>query len=54
VKIVADFHDMDDHLPADQEVEKVTLQAKIDDLRAYAEGDLSEEQARARITVKES
>jgi hypothetical protein len=54
VKIVADFHDMDDHLSDDREIEKLTVQAKIDDLRAYADGDLSEEQARARITVKES
>lgn len=52
VKIVADFQDMD--LPDEKEVERLTVQAKIDDLRAYSDGKLSEEQARARITVKES
>jgi hypothetical protein len=52
VKIVADFHDMD--VPDEKEVNKLTVTAKVDDLRAYSDGKLSEDQARGRITVKES
>jgi hypothetical protein len=52
VKVVADFHNMD--VPDEKKVGKLTVSAKIDDLRAYSDGKLSEEQARGRITVKES
>lgn len=52
VKIVAHLDDMD--LPKDREIGRLTLQAKIDDLRSYADDQLSEEQMRARIQIKES
>jgi len=52
VVLVGLLHDMD--LPDDREDVKVVMKAKLDDLKAYADGSLSESQLKSRITVTES
>jgi hypothetical protein len=45
------LHDVE--LPGGKEISKITLKAKIDDLRAYADGSLKENDLRSRISVEE-
>jgi hypothetical protein len=52
VRIVARFHDLD--LPKDHEVRKLSVRARIDDLRAYGDGKLSEQEMRNRVEIRES
>jgi len=52
VKITARFQDVD--WPEDRKVHRLAVQARIDDLRAYGEGQLSEQEMRGRLEVKES
>ena len=52
VRIVARLHDLD--LPEGQEVRKLSVRARIDDLRAYGDGKLSEQEMRNRVEVRES
>jgi hypothetical protein len=52
VRIVARLHDLD--LPKDQMVRKLSVRAKIDDLRAYGDGKLSEQEMRSRVEIRES
>jgi hypothetical protein len=52
VKIIARMHDMD--LPEGKEVRKLSVRASIDDLRAYGDGRLSDQEMRSRIEIKES
>jgi len=52
VRIIARLDDLD--LPEGKDVRKLTVRAKIDDLRAYGEERLSESAMRAKIEMKES
>ncbi|MDM7915801.1 MAG: hypothetical protein ACE15D_08180 [Candidatus Eisenbacteria bacterium] len=51
VKIIAFLKDID--LPEGRDVSKLSLRANIDDLRAYAEGRLTEADVRRRVDVRE-
>jgi hypothetical protein len=45
------LHDVE--LPSGREISKITLKAKVDDLRAFSEGSLKENDLRSRISVTE-
>jgi len=52
VRIVARLDDVE--LPGGRTVRKFAVSGKIDDLRAYADGRLSEQEMRARLQIRES
>ena len=44
----------DEDLKHEKKIERLTLRAKIDDLKAYADDKLSETEMKARIVIEES
>ena len=52
VRVVARLSDLD--LPEGEEVRKLSVKAKIEDLRAYGDGKLTETEMRSRLEIRES
>lgn len=52
VRIEARLDDVE--LPDDREIHRLSVRAKLADLRSYSDGRLSEEEIRARVEIKES